>query len=70
MTQPLFIDPVVVGAGDDVDDAPPPRWFVLVALLLVGLAAYYLGSFLDGPPKSSRHTYESGVSVYEQARQP
>lgn len=70
MTQPLFIDPVVVGAGDDVDDAPAPRWFVLVALVLLALAAYYLGSFLDGPSDSSRHTYKSGVSVYEQVRQP
>lgn len=63
--RPLFIDPIAVGGGDDVDDAPAPRWFALVALALLAAAGYYLGSFLDGPRDSSPHRFESGVEVYE-----
>jgi len=66
--RPLFIDPIAIGGGDDVDDAPAPRWFALVALVILGVAAYYLGSFLDGPRDTSRHRFESGVEVYESTR--
>lgn len=58
--RPLFIDPVAIGSGDDVDDNPAPRWFVLVALVLLAAAAYYLGSFLDGPRDSWRHDLDHG----------
>jgi hypothetical protein len=68
--RPLFIDPIAVGGGDDVDDAPAPRWFVLAALLLLGLAAYYLGSFLDGPRDDSPHRFQPGREVYEQVGKP
>jgi hypothetical protein len=64
--RPLFIDPIAVGGGDDVDDAPAPRWFVLVALALLALAAYYVGSFLDGPRDTSPHRFKPGREVYEQ----
>lgn len=64
--RPLFIDPITVGSGDDVDDAPAPRWFVLVALLVLGIAAYYLGSFLSGPSESAEHRFQPGREVYEQ----
>jgi hypothetical protein len=66
--RPLFIDPITVGSGDDVDHAPAPVWFVVVALVLLAVAAYYLGSFLDGPRATSPHTYQHGASVYEQVR--
>lgn len=66
MTQPLFIDPIATGSGEDVDDAPAPRWFVVVAIALLAVAAYYLGSFLDGPRASSPHNFEHGAAVYEQ----
>lgn len=66
--RPLFIDPIAIGGGEDVDDAPVPRWFVLVALVLVAAAAYYLGSFLDGPRDSSKHDFDTGRAVYEQVR--
>ena len=68
--RPLFIDPIAVGAGDEVDDAPVPRWFVLVALALVALAAYDLGSFFDGPRDSSPHRFQPGREVYEQVTTP
>ena len=66
--RPLFIDPIAVGTGDDVDDERAPFWFVLVALAILAVAGYYLGSFLDGPRASSPHNYKSGVAVYEQVR--
>jgi hypothetical protein len=64
--RPLFIDPITVGAGDDVDHAPAPLWFVVVALVLLAVAAYYLGSFLNGPRASSPHNFEHGSAAYEQ----
>lgn len=68
--RPLFIDPIAVGGADDVDDAPAPRWFVLVALVLLATAAYYLGSFIDGPREESPHRFEPGRGVYEQVTAP
>lgn len=69
--RPLFIDPIAVSAGDDVDDARAPLWFVVVALVVLAAAAYYLGSFLNGPRASSPHTYREGTEVYERvARSP
>lgn len=68
--RPLFIDPITVGSGDDVDDAAAPVWFVVVALVILAVAAYYLGSFLDGPRATSPHTYDRGAAVYEQVGQP
>lgn len=64
--RPLFIDPITTGTGDDVDDNPAPRWFLLVALLLLTIAAYYLASFLSGPRESSPHRFQPGREVYEQ----
>jgi hypothetical protein len=68
--RPLFIDPIAVGGGDDVDDAPAPRWFVLVALTILAAAAYYLATFLDGPRDASRHRFEPGRELYEQVSSP
>jgi hypothetical protein len=70
VTRPLFIDPIAVGSGEDVDDAPAPRWFVLVAIAVLAVAAYYLGSFLDGPRSSSPHNFQRGREVYEQVGAP
>jgi hypothetical protein len=64
--RPLFIDPIAAGDGDEVDDNPAPRWFLLVAVALLALAAYYLASFLNGPRDSSPHRFERGREVYEQ----
>lgn len=64
--RPLFIDPISVGGGDDVDDMPAPRWFALVALLIVGIVAYYLASFWNGPREDSQHRFQPGREVYEQ----
>lgn len=64
--RPLFIDPITVGSGDDVDHAPAPLWFVVVAIALLAIAAYYFGSFLDGPRASSPHNFKHGSAVYEQ----
>jgi hypothetical protein len=63
--RPLFIDPITVGDGADVDDAPAPRWFVVVAIVLVVIAGYYAGSFWSGPRASSPHNFDSGTAVYE-----
>jgi hypothetical protein len=63
--RPLFVDPITVGDGADVDDERAPAWFVLVALTLLSVAAYYLGSFWSGPRASSPHDFESGRTVYE-----
>ena len=68
--RPLFIDPIAVGSGDDVDDTPAPRWFMLVALVILGVAAYYLGTFLNGPRDSSPHRFQPGREVYEQVTAP
>jgi hypothetical protein len=68
--RPLFIDPIAVGSGEDVDDAPAPRWFVLVAITLLAVAAYYLGSFISGPRASSPHNFDHGARVYEQVGAP
>jgi hypothetical protein len=70
VTQPLYIDPITVGTGEDVDDAPAPRWFVVAAVALLAVAAYYLGSFLDGPRASSPHNFRRGAEVYEQVGTP
>ena len=67
--RPLFIDPIAVGGGDDVDDEPAPRWFVLVALVLAGIAAYYAGTFWSGP-RETPHRFEPGRHVYEQVHTP
>ena len=64
--RPLFIDPVNLGGDDEVDDVPVPRWFAVVALLLFGIAAYYLATFLSGPRESSPHNFRPGREVYEQ----
>lgn len=64
--RPLFIDPIAVGGGDDVDDAPAPRWFVAVALVLLGIAAAYAATFWNGPSGSSEHRFQPGREVYEQ----
>jgi len=64
--RPLFIDPIATGSGDDVDDNPAPRWFAIVALVILGVAAYYLASFMGGPRESSPHRFENGRQVYEQ----
>jgi hypothetical protein len=68
--RPLFIDPITVGSGEDVDDAPAPRWFVVAALVLLTVAGYYLGSFLNGPRDSSPHNYRNGAEVYERVTAP
>lgn len=64
--RPLFVDPIAVGSGADVDDAPAPWWFVAIALVVVAVAAYYLGSFWSGPRSSSPHRFDRGREVYEQ----
>lgn len=64
--RPLFIDPIAVGGGDDVDDAPAPRWFLLVALLLAGIAVSYAATFWGGPREESPHRFQPGREVYEQ----
>lgn len=64
--RPLFIDPVNLHGDGEVDDADVPRWFLLVALLLLGIAAYYFSTFLSGPRHSSPHNFEPGREVYEQ----
>jgi hypothetical protein len=64
--RPLFIDPIAVGGGDDVDDAPAPRWFALVALVLLAAAAYYAAAFWGGPRENSPHRFSPGREVYEQ----
>lgn len=64
--RPLYIDPVDVAGEGEVDDAPIPRWFAVVALALLGIAAYYLGTFLNGPRESSPHNFQPGREVYEQ----
>jgi hypothetical protein len=66
--RPLFIDPIVTGEGDEVDENPAPRWFLLAALVILVAAAYYLGSFLSGPRASSPHRFEHGREVSEQVR--
>jgi hypothetical protein len=65
----LFVDPIAIGAGDDVDDARAPWWFVVVAVFVLGVAAYYLGSFWGGPRDSSPHRFQPGREVYEQVAQ-
>ena len=64
--RPLFIDPIAVSGGDDVDDAPAPWWFVVAAVVVLAVAAYYLGSFWSGPRASSPHRFKPGREVYEQ----
>ena len=64
--RPLFIDPVLVAEGDGVDDARAPFWFVAVAVVILAIAVYYLGSFWSGPRSSSPHRFEPGREVYEQ----
>ena len=64
--RPLFIDPIAIGGGDDVDDAPAPRWVLLVALLIAGIAAAYAATFWSGPRESSEHRFQPGREVYEQ----
>jgi hypothetical protein len=64
--RPLFIDPVDVGGDGEVDDADVPRWFAVVALLILAVAAYYLATFLGGPRDSSPHNFQPGREVYEQ----
>ncbi len=63
--RPLFIDPIAVSGGDEVDDAPAPRWFLLVALVLLGIAAYYAGAFWSGTRETSPHRFQPGREVYE-----
>ena len=66
--RPLFIDPITVGDGADVDDAPAPWWFAVVALVLLSVAGYYLGSFWSGPRPSSPHNFEHGRTVNERVQ--
>lgn len=61
--RPLFIDPITTGDGDDVDDNPAPTWFVAVALVILGVAAYYVASFSGGPRESSPHQFDRGAEV-------
>ena len=63
--RPLFIDPIAVGGGDDVDDAPAPRWFALVALVLLLAAGAYAAAFWNGPGEDSPHRFQPGLEVYE-----
>jgi hypothetical protein len=60
---PLFIDPIAAGEGDEVDDNPVPRWFLAAAIVILTIAAYYLGSFLNGPRATSPHRFEHGREV-------
>lgn len=55
--RPLFIDPIATGDGDDVDDNPAPRWFLALALVILGIAAYYGAAFAGGPRESSPHRF-------------
>lgn len=59
--RPVFIDPVST-AGEDVGDAPIPRWLKLVAVLVVGAAGFYGFSYPDGPSPDSNHTFLHGSS--------
>ncbi len=63
---PLFVDPITVSAGDDVDDGGVPVWFTVVALALLATAAYYLLTFWDGPRLSSPHDFVDGRTAYEE----
>jgi hypothetical protein len=65
--RPLFIDPIALSAGDDVDDGGVPLWFTVVALALLATAAYYLLTFWDGPRLSSPHDFVDGRTAYENA---
>ncbi len=67
--RPLFIDPITISAGD-VDDAPVPAWFVVVALLILAASAFYLVTFWEGPRLSSPHDFVDGRTAYEQATNP
>ena len=64
--RPLFIDPVGLADGE-VDEASVPVWFRLLAVALLTIAIYYLGSFLSGPRLSSPHNFVPGRAVYEEA---
>jgi hypothetical protein len=37
-----------------------------VAVVVLGVAVYYLGSFWSGPRDSSPHNFRPGREVYEQ----
>ncbi|HVF05545.1 MAG TPA: hypothetical protein VNA20_11955 [Frankiaceae bacterium] len=68
--RPLFIDPITVGTGDDVDDEPAPRWFALVALLILAAAAFYAVSFWGGPADEAPNRFQPGLEVYERVTAP
>ena len=61
--RPLFIDPISTGDADEVDDNPAPRWVVAAALVILGLAAYYLAAFLDGPRETSPHNFPAAPAA-------
>lgn len=58
--RPLFVDPAPAVTGGEVGEAPVPRWFVLVAVLVLAVSAYVLVTLIGGPKVSWRHDFESG----------
>lgn len=68
--RPLFIDPITVGSGDDVDDEPAPRWFALVALVILAAAGFYAASFRGGPGDDAPNRFQPGLEVYERVNAP
>ena len=62
--RPAYVDPVDT-AGGEVGDAPAPRWFRLIAVVLLGLSGYYAVAFADGPELTSPHVFIHGVEGAE-----
>jgi hypothetical protein len=62
--RPVFIDPVLDSVGEELGDGRVPRWFALVAALLLGTAVYYLVAFGDGPRLTSRHNFGPGHATW------
>ena len=63
--RPAFIDPAPELSGGEVGEARAPRWFVVVAIVLLGLAVAYLVSQVSGPKLSWRHDFVSGTEATE-----
>lgn len=60
LDRPAFIDPVPEISGGEVGEAPAPRWFTLVAGLVLAASLAYLAGQISGPKLSWRHDFESG----------
>lgn len=63
--RPAFIDPPPEIAGGEIGEAPAPRWFVVLAVLILASSAVYLVAQLGGPKLSWRHDFVSGQEATE-----